>query len=117
MNAPLTRFAVFAYWLVVGYALAVRLLPRRQAVRNLLLAPAAGMAVTELALFTAMRLCGPVRPLCVPVVGGLFAAACASLVLSRPPVPIRRYAPFAALIVSAYLLTGWPQLRYGFNWV
>ncbi len=109
--------SLFVYWLVVGYALASRLLPSRQAVPKLLLAPALGFAVTELALFTGMRTGEPLQTFCVPLVIGLFAASLISLLIARPALLLRAYAPFAGLLVIAFVLNGWPLIRYGQDWI
>src|SRR5579872_5015424 len=75
---------LFAYWLVVGYALTSRLLPSRQAVPKLLLAPAIGFAVTELALFIGMRTGEPLQTFCMPLMIGLFVASLFAILIARP---------------------------------
>ncbi|HEY1190478.1 MAG TPA: hypothetical protein VGE74_22790, partial [Gemmata sp.] len=117
MDAALTCLSLFTYWLVLGYALTSRLLPGRQAVPGLLLAPAVGLAVTEVTLFAAMRLGAMPDVVAAPIVLSLFLAACVSLLVSRPPVPVRRFAPFLVVLLAAYLLDGWPQLQHGYQWL
>ena len=108
---------LFAYWLVVGYALASRLLPSRQAIPKLLLAPSLGFAATELALFTGMRTCEPLQTFCIPLVGALFSVSIISLLVTQPVMRLRYYVPFAGLLVLAFVLNGWPLIRYGQDWI
>jgi hypothetical protein len=108
---------VFAYWLTVGYAITSRLLPSRQAIPKLLLAPAIGFATTELSVFVGMRTGEPIQAFGIPLIIGLFAGSIISLLIARPVLRLRRYAPFAGLIIVSFVLNGWPLIRYGQDWI
>src|SRR5580693_9369448 len=70
-------FSVFAIWGIVGYALTSSLLSRRQAISNLLLAPAVGMGTLELVAHIGLRFGSPVGPIALPIVlGALLLALC-----------------------------------------
>ncbi|HEV3383348.1 MAG TPA: hypothetical protein VG097_00965, partial [Gemmata sp.] len=60
-------WAVFAIWGIVGYALTSSLLSRKQAISNLLLAPAVGMGALELAAHIGLRIGSPVGPIARPL--------------------------------------------------
>jgi hypothetical protein len=103
--------------LVVGYALTSRLLPSRQAVPKLLLAPAIGFAVTELSLFIGMRTGEPLLPFCMPLMIGLFVASILSILIAKPAMMLKRYAPFAGVLAIGFALNGWPLIKYGQDWI
>jgi hypothetical protein len=108
---------VFAYWLTVGYAITSRLLPGRQAIPKLLLAPAIGFATTELAVFVGMRTGEPIQTFGIPLVIGLFVTALVSLLATRPALMLSKYVPFAGLLALSFALNGWPLISYGQNWI
>jgi hypothetical protein len=110
---------LFAFWALLGYAtlstLRVRMLPLRQA----LLAPVVGIVVNVLPVFGLNRLM-PVGRFGYALAVALLVVAGALLILRasrRPPIPWRQYWPFAAVFLAALLLTGWPMLEFGFEWV
>ena len=64
--------------------------------------------------------CVVVRPLgrmSLGVVLGSLALACAILLIRRPPVPVRRMAPFYLILMIALPLSGWPLFLWGGDWV
>lgn len=111
--------ALLVGWTAVGLAVlnAGRF---RGAVRKLLLAPAVGFAALAVASYLAVRAGFPVNQSGAPVALAVFGGAFAVLWLtrgSRVAAAARRFAPFAAVLAAAVLLTGWPLLRYGWDWV
>jgi hypothetical protein len=116
VSAAIT-LAVFAIWGIVGYALTSSLLPRRQAMSNLLLAPAVGMGALEVAAHIGLRCGSPVGPISRPLVLGALLFAVTVLLVRRPPLPFRRALPFGLILLSAIPLTGWPLLKWGGDWI
>jgi hypothetical protein len=110
-------WAVFAIWGIVGYALTSSLLSRKQAISNLLLAPAVGMGALELAAHIGLRIGLPVGPIARPLVLGALLIAVGVLLIRRPPFPVRRALPFGLIILAAIPLTGWPLLKWGGDWI
>jgi hypothetical protein len=109
--------ALFGLWLVVGRALLALLPARRGALQELLLAPAVGLALTLLLLFGLNRLGLPVRRFAWPLTAALPLAAGLALWRLRPQLPLRRYLPFAGLLLAGLWLSGRPLLEYGSDWV
>lgn len=108
---------VFTFWLVVGLAAINLLLPRRRSLRDLLLAPAVGASITLLATFTLNRWGWPVGRFGPWLTICLLAGAALIVWRRWPGLPVRRYAPFAVLLVLALLLAGRPMRGYGFDWL
>src|ERR1700721_3241717 len=109
MESAVIALTVFAIWGIVGYALTSSLMPRRQAVSNLLLAPAVGMGTLELAAHIGLRFGSPVGPIAKPIVLGALLLAAIVLLVRRPQFPVRRVLPFALIFLAAIPLTGWPM--------
>ncbi len=110
-------FALFMCWSVVGYALTGSLLSRRNAFSNLLLAPVVGMCTLELAAHIGLRCESPVGPISRGIVLTSLLIAIAVLAVRRPPFPFRRLLPFGLVILAAFLLSGWPLLKWGSDWI
>src|SRR5580704_11044500 len=110
-------FALFMCWSVVGYALTGSLLSRRDAFSNLLLAPVVGMCTLELAAHIGLRCESPVGPISRGIVLTSLLIAIAVLAVRRPPFPFRRILPFGLVILAAFLLSGWPLLKWGSDWI
>lgn len=108
---------LFTYWNVVGYATLSVLRSQRNIMQNILIAPAIGIAVTLLAIFFLSRSGMPVENFAGVLTLTLFIASIVILKFKKPYFPMRRYLPFAALIFLALCLTGWPLLKFGFDWV
>ena len=108
--------AIFCFWSFVGFAIVSTLLTRRNLLQSALLAPVTGMGAVVV-LVTALNWVGPVR-IVGPIATVLLLALSVWLLRRRhTPVPFRRLAPFAAVLLLAALATGYPMLRFGFNWV
>jgi hypothetical protein len=120
MAGPVAAFlslTLLAFFFLTGFSLLHLLGMRRNLLKRALLAPSAGAAILVLILFTISHLNYPVRRFAV-LLGILFIAGCA-IVLWRckPILPVRQLKPFLIVLVAAFLLTGYPLLLYGFNWV
>lgn len=108
--------AIVCFWSFVGFAIVATLLSRRNLLQSALLAPATGAGATVL-LVTALNWVAPVRVV-GPIVTALLLALSAWLLRRRrTPVPFRRLAPFAAVLLLAALASGYPMFRFGFNWI
>ncbi|MBK8596501.1 MAG: hypothetical protein IPN83_13160 [Holophagales bacterium] len=117
MTAFALALGLFAFWSVVGWSVLSLLLSRRNLLRSALLAPVVGVATLILLLFELSRLGVPVR-IAGPVGSGLlFAGSLAVLWFRRTPLPARRLAPLAAIVLAAAFVTGAPLLLHGFDWV
>ena len=81
-----------------------------------MLAPAIGAAAVTLPIFWLNQLGLPVRSFATPVLAAFAVAAVAVLWWKRPLFPARRMGAFFAILALALLLSGWPMLRYGFDW-
>ena len=109
--------AIFSFWSILGYGLVSVLHTRRNLLQNALLSPVTGVAATVLLVIWINCLGVPVR------YGGpaatLILAALSGVILwrYRPILPLRRVLPFAAVLVVGAFATGYPFLRFGFNWV
>src|SRR2546422_6034271 len=109
--------AIFCYWSVIGFALVSRLRSRVNLLQNALLAPVTGLVATVLLVFW-INLAGiPVRYGGPAVTLGLAAVAAWLFKRSSAIVPARRLLPFVAVLLLAALVTGYPILRFGFDWV
>lgn len=108
---------IFSFWSVLGYALISALYTKRNLLQNALLAPAAGAAATVLLITTLncagapVRVGGPVATLLLSTLSLWLLRRC------RPIFPARRLLPFAAILVIAAVATGYPLLRFGFDWI
>ena len=117
MLAVLLSLGLFAFWGLIGFALLTLLGGRRQSVSKLLLAPAIGAAFLEIILFLFVRSGIPLRLIGVWTTIVLSGASLCLLRIRRPVFPLRRYAPFALIFVAGLFLTGWPILKFGFDWL
>jgi hypothetical protein len=113
----LLTLGLLAFWTVVGWAVLSHCLPTGGLLRNALLAPVVGVAVTALLLFELHRFGLPVRT------GGpiaFFVAAAGSGALlwrRRLPVPWRAWWPFGVILLLGLVAVGYPLLVRGFHWV
>lgn len=108
---------VYTFWMFLGTAFLSAFHFSRHTVRNLLLAPSIGAALTLLPVFWLNRAGLPVSSIARPVTFALLAGA---VVLSKwrgRRFPWKSFAPFALLLALACLLTLRPMLQFGFNWI
>jgi hypothetical protein len=117
MIAFLFTLALFAYWGIIGLAMVAFFPPRLRIVQTLLTAPSVGMATLLLPVFFINRLGYPVKDFALPLALTLFVVSALILIYKRPLFPARRMLPYAAILIAALLLSGWPMLLYGFDWV
>ena len=117
MTALGLSLALFPCWLSVGYAVVSVLNSRRNALRNVLLAPAVGISSTVLPVFLLNRAGVSVSRSALPVLIILLALSVGLMWRTRPPIPWRRYAPFAAVLLAGLTLVGRPMLDFGFDWI
>ncbi len=115
--ALLLSFGLFTLFCFLGAAFTAILSPRKDSLRGALMAPGIGAAVLVLPVFVLNQMNLPVGRFAWTLAIVLCAAAAAILWLRRPRIPLRRIAPFAMILVFASLLTGYPLLLYGFNWI
>jgi hypothetical protein len=114
--AILLTVALFVFWSVVGYAV-LAFCRRDEGLPNLLLAPVVGVAATLLPIFLINRAGVPVGHLAWLLTPALAAGAGLLLWRLRPALSLRRYGPFAAVLMLALFLTGRPMLQFGFDWL
>jgi hypothetical protein len=109
--------SVFLFLAVVGYAALALLARDEEPLYRLLLAPVTGMAVTALLLFTGNQLGLPVGQFAVGLAAVLAVSSGIVLWRSGRRIPAKDFWPFVLLCLVALLATGWPMLKYGFDWV
>jgi hypothetical protein len=117
MFAFALTIAIFAYWSILGFSLISGLNSRRNLLRNALLSPAVGSAVTVLAVLWVSVAGFPLKRASLALTIVLFVGAIVWLARLRPIVPIKRLVPFLVVLLVGALLTGYPLLRFGFDWV
>ncbi|MFZ9746008.1 MAG: hypothetical protein ACO3G4_05195 [Opitutaceae bacterium] len=117
MPALLLSLAFVAYLTLVGGGLLAACRWRGGVLRTWLLAPAVGLAGVILGLMLLNQAGLPVRTFAWPLTLGLGVAAAGILRWRRAVLPRQALAPFAGVAVASLLWTGWPQLRFGFNWL
>jgi hypothetical protein len=115
--ALLLCLTLFLFWFAFGFAVLIAFIGRRNIVRAALLAPGAGVALLSLPLFWLNRIGAPVERFGVLLTLATGATALALLVRARPRFPVKRLAPFAIVLIVALVLTGYPLLLYGFDWL
>ena len=108
---------VYSLWFLVGFALIRTLYRSPNLLQGALLAPATGLAATELMVVwlncagLPVRYGGPLATLLL-VSLSLFLLRRVSLRL-----PARRLLVFGAILSLSALVIGYPFVRFGFNWV
>ena len=106
-----------AYLALVGRAALEACRWRGGVLRAWLLAPATGLAVVLL-LTTILNQAGlPVGNFAWPLTLILAAAAAVVLARRRTKFPGRALGPFAAVAAASVFWTGWPHLRFNFDWL
>jgi hypothetical protein len=115
--AFLLVIGIFAYWSVLGFSLVSALNTRTNLLRNALLSPIFGAAANLLVVMWVNVAGMPLKRASIPITALLLTGAVLWLVRSRPVLPAKRLVPFLGVLMLAALLTGYPLLRYGFDWV
>jgi hypothetical protein len=119
--AVLLTWCLFGLWTAVGLAIlnAGRF---RGGVRKLLLAPTIGFGTLGVATYILLSLGFPVGRSAWPLLGAAVVLTAFALWRTRTTrqgagTLARRFLPFGAVLVGAFLVTGWPLFRYGFDWI
>lgn len=117
MLALAFSFSIFLLWTVVGRALLALVSPRFGALRSWLLAPGLGLAIVLFSLMVGNQAGWPIGSFARSMTLGWTVAALAVLLWRKPPTAWRALAPFFGAALFSLLWTGWPALRFGFNWI
>src|SRR5258706_2286927 len=112
----LSAFLVIYFW-IVGYAAVSFLHTQRDLIRNFLIAPAVGVAVTLYSIYFLSRLGLPVGEFSWPLTLGLLVCAAGLIAWRRPRFAGWRAAPFVGIAILALLTSGWPLSTNGFAWL
>lgn len=105
------------YFWLVGFGLISLLNSQRDAVRNVLLAPAAGVALTILSVYFLSRAGFPLSAFAWPLTSVTTGVAALILILRRPFLPARRIVPYLLVAAFALIVGGWPLFVDGFAWL
>ncbi|MFN8419822.1 MAG: hypothetical protein U0528_11375 [Anaerolineae bacterium] len=116
MAAFALTLILFIFWLVLGYAVAYTLNARSDVLQNALLAPVVGIAVTLLPMFWLNRLGLPIERFATVWLMTLILLTAILWWWRRPIVPLKKYLPFALILIAALLVIGQPLLYFGFEW-
>lgn len=116
LEALAVTLALFVLLGAAGYWIVDALLDTTP-LQRLLLAPVSGLCAFTVPVATLNHIGLPVGAIGRPVMWGVLLAAAAYHVVRRPPVPWRRAWPFAAVLVVALVVAGWPMALFGFDWV
>lgn len=108
---------LFAFWGMVGCALVALLHTQRNLLQNALLAPVAGVAATVIPIFLLSRAGLPVARFGTTLTAALVLLGAVVIWRLRPMFPLRHYMPFGGIFLLALVMTGWPMLEFGFDWV
>ena len=117
MSALAVSFAFFLFLTVLGRATLALCHWRGGILRSWLLAPATGLATAVLTIMVLNQAGLPVRAFAGPMTLGLALFSLGIFLWRRPVFPARALAPFFALTVFVLVWTGWPALRFGFDWL
>jgi len=117
MAAAALTIVIFLIFFAVG--LAALLLIRRDDLQlgEVLLAPVFGIAVFVIPTLLINQIGLPVGRFSLIEVSALAATASFIIFRHRAHVPWRTLWATSPLFVIAFILVGWPQLIYGFNWM
>lgn len=117
MIAILLVIGLFLYLTFVGQAVVSLLKPRLGVLWSWFIAPTVGMALL-IAISTRLNIWGiPVQSFGPWLTAGLFVFAVGVFVWRRPTLPYRQLAPYFLIACGYLLYTGWPLLRFGFDWI
>lgn len=117
MIALLLVLGLFVFLGLIGQAVISLVRPRLGVLWSWFISPTLGLAVMVI-LLTRINVWGvPVKDFGVWLTLGLAVGSVAVLAWRRPKFPWRQLAPFAAIVVGNLLYTGWPMLKFGFDWI
>jgi hypothetical protein len=117
MIALLLVIGLFLFLTFVGQAFISLLRPRFGLLWSWFISPTVGLCVMVVAI-TRLNVWGlPVRTAGPWLTLGLAVFAVVVFIWRRPKFPWRKMLPFFAIACGYLLYTGWPMLRFGFNWI
>lgn len=116
MTALLLAFAIFLAWWMIGLAAIALIGAEASDLRVALIAPALGSAITMIAGFILSFAGLSMDAVAVPLVLVLLAFSSLTLGFRRPSLP-GVVVPILLLCAGGLLLTGWPMLSLGFDWL
>lgn len=108
---------LFLYFAIVGYAILQVFPSRLKPALNLLIAPAIGLCATLLPVFYLNRFGMPVKSFSIHLTLALLALSAFVLFKNKPIIATRRVVVVSVLGILVLLLTSWPMLFYGLDWV
>ena len=117
MLAFALAIGIFAYWSLLGFSLVSVLNSQKNLLRNALLSPVVGVAANLLFVVWLNVIGFPLKRVTLALTIVLLIGAILLMVRSRPVLPIKQLAPFIVVLILGALLTGYPLLRFGFDWV
>jgi hypothetical protein len=118
MAAFAFAIGLFAYLSLLGRGLLAIFPARAGRLGQVLASPALGLSVLIIPVFVLNRLGIPVRQFATPLAGFLALSAATALVLKRPRTAWRGILVHGVpILLIGALLTGWPMLKFGFDWV
>ncbi|HZZ18969.1 MAG TPA: hypothetical protein VFE25_06355 [Opitutaceae bacterium] len=108
---------LFTYLSVIGQAVVSLFRPRTGVLWSWFAAPSIGLCLL-LVVLTRLNVWGiPIRTAGPWATIALLVVAVVILAWRRPKLPLRKMAPFLIIAAGSLIYTGWPALRFGFNWI
>jgi hypothetical protein len=117
MIALLLVLSLFLFLIFVGQAVITLIRPRLGVLWSWFISPIVGLAIV-LVIATRLNVWGfPVRTFGPWLTLGLAVASAVVFWWRRPAFPWRQLRPFFLITCVFLVYTGWPMLRFGFNWI
>ncbi|MDX2187147.1 MAG: hypothetical protein SFV32_09455 [Opitutaceae bacterium] len=117
MLAYLLVVSLFLFLVALGQAVISLFKPRLGILWSWFISPAVGVALLVVIL-TRLNVNGiPVADAGPWLTAGLALFIAVMFIWRRPVLPWRKLAPFILVVCGYLLYTGWPMLRFGFNWI
>ena len=108
---------LLVYLTIIGQAAISLFKPRLGVLWGWFAAPCVGLSLLLIVL-TRLNVWGhPIRTVGPWATLALLLGALAVLAWRRPALPLRSLKPFLLIAAAALIYTGWPALRFGFNWI
>jgi hypothetical protein len=117
VTALLFALALLSFWTFVGYGVATLLRTGQGGLQRVLLSPSLGMSTVLLPVFFLNRAGLPVSGIASDVAVVSTIASATILAIRRPWPPRRAIAAPAVILLCAAVASGWPMLRFGFDWI
>ena len=117
MIALLLVFGLFIFLTLLGQAVISLIKPRLGVLWSWFVSPTLGLAIVVL-ITTRINVWGvPLKDFGLWLTLALAIFTAAVLFWRRPVFPWRQLLPFLAITVVYLAYTGWPLLRFGFDWI